>query len=417
MPTITNLNPASGPTSGGNQVVVTGTGLASTTSVHFGASAVSFVGVSNTQVNAFAPPGAGTVQVNVTTVAGTSNSLPYTYVPAPILTSLNPTSGPAAGGSTVVLAGTNFSNVTTVRFGANAAAFTVVSSTQIVAVAPAGSGTVPVTVTTLSGTSNSVSYTYVPTPVVTSISPEQGPLPGGNTVTLTGSGFTGAVAVTFGAVAAASFTVVDSSHITVTVPGGNQPGPVQVTVTTMSGTSNGVSYFHLVQPAVVAVAPNQGPLSGGDTVTITGGGFTGASAVVFGATSAGSFTVVSDNQITAVAPAGTGAVQVTVTTPGGVSSTSASSAYTYLSGPTVSGLTPNQGPTAGGNAVTLSGANPTFATAVRFGATPAPFTVVSGTQIVAQAPPGAAGPVAVTVTTPGGTSAGVTYTYVAAPGS
>jgi hypothetical protein len=50
--------------------------------------------------------------------------------------------------------------------------------------------------------------------------------------------------------------------------------------------------------------------------------------------------------------------------------------------------------------VTLTGTNLTFTTAVQFGSTLAPFTVLSNTQIIAQAPPSAAGPVSVTVTTP-----------------
>ena len=74
--------------------------------------------------------------------------------------------------------------------------------------------------------------------------------------------------------------------------------------------------------------------------------------------------------------------------------------------PTVTGVSPNTGPTAGGTSVTITGTNFTGATAVKFGGTAA--TVVHGQQRhldhrdVAGA---AAGTVDVTVTTPGGTSA------------
>ncbi|MCQ8830789.1 IPT/TIG domain-containing protein [Streptomyces malaysiensis] len=65
----------------------------------------------------------------------------------------------------------------------------------------------------------------------------------------------------------------------------------------------------------------------------------------------------------------------------------------------------------GGSAPCLTGV-----TAVTFGSTPAlSFTVVSATQITAVAPPGPAGPAQITVTTPGGTSNGVTYFYVGVP--
>ena len=64
-------------------------------------------------------------------------------------------------------------------------------------------------------------------------------------------------------------------------------------------------------------------------MTITGTGFTGATAVDFGTTPATNFTVVSDTTITADSPAGTGTVDVTVTTPAGTSATSAADQFTY----------------------------------------------------------------------------------------
>jgi LPXTG-motif cell wall-anchored protein len=60
------------------------------------------------------------------------------------------------------------------------------------------------------------------------------------------------------------------------------------------------------------VDPGHGPSGGGTTVTITGSCFTGATSVLFGTTPARSFTVVNDTTITAVTPAGTGTVNVTV---------------------------------------------------------------------------------------------------------
>lgn len=416
-PVITSLNPTNGPAGGGNSVLIAGSGLVGAISVHFGAASAVFAVNSNSQITAIAPPGTGTVSVTVTTSSGTSNGLPYSYgTSAPTLVSVSPTSGPASGGNIVTLTGTGFVNITAVHFGANLAAFTVVSTTQINAVAPAGTGTVSVNVTNAAGTSNALPYTYTPAPVITAITPSRGPLSGGNTVTLTGANFTGATAVTFGSTPASSFTVVSGATISAVVPGGNPPGPVQVTVTTSSGTSNGFSYFYIAPPTVSAVTPNQGPTAGGTAVTLVGSGFTDATGVRFGATPASSFTIVSDNQIKATAPPGSGLVQVVVTTAGGSSTATAASAYTYLLAPILSGLTPAQGPESGGNPVELTGANLTFATQVRFGAVPAPFEVLSDTEIVATAPFGGSGAVPVTVTTPGGTSAGVTYTFLAAPG-
>jgi len=155
-------------------------------------------------------------------------------------------------------------------------------------------------------------------------------------------------------------------------------------------------------------------------VTITGANFTGATAVKFGATAATTFTVNTATQITATAPAGSaGTVDVTVTTAGGTSATSAADQYTYAAAPTVTAISPTAGPTAGGTVVTITGTNFTGATAVKFGATAATtFTVNTATQITVTAPAGSAGVVDVTVTTAGGTSATSAadqYTYVAAP--
>jgi hypothetical protein len=66
-------------------------------------------------------------------------------------------------------------------------------------------------------------------------------------------------------------------------------------------------------------------------VTLSGSGFTGASAVDFGSTPASSFTVNNDGSITAVDPAGTGTVDVTVVGPFGTSATSAADQFTYAS--------------------------------------------------------------------------------------
>jgi len=87
--------------------------------------------------------------------------------------------------------------------------------------------------------------------------------------------------------------------------------------------------------------------------------------------------------------------------------------------PTVTAVSPNSGPPAGGTIVTVTGTNFTGATSVHFGANLAsPFTVDSATQITATAPAGASGAVDVTVTTGGGTSPtsqADQYTYIMTP--
>ena len=74
-------------------------------------------------------------------------------------------------------------------------------------------------------------------------------------------------------------------------------------------------------PAVTGVSPPSGSTAGGSTVTITGTGLAGATAVRFGAAAA-AITAGSGTQITVTSPPGTGRVAITVTTPAGTSQTS-----------------------------------------------------------------------------------------------
>ncbi len=83
-------------------------------------------------------------------------------------------------------------------------------------------------------------------------------------------------------------------------------------------------------PAVTMVSPNTGTTMGGDTVEITGSGFTGVTAVDFGSVPAASFNFNSDTSITATSPAGTsGSVDVTVITPSGTSAVGPSDQFAY----------------------------------------------------------------------------------------
>jgi CSLREA domain-containing protein len=179
---------------------------------------------------------------------------------------------------------------------------------------------------------NSSSFDIYSAPTVTNVSPASGPAAGGTTVTITGTGFTTVNWVHFGPIVTPGFTIVSDTEITTTAPAYTGT-TVDVTVNTLGGTSATSAadqFTYLVIPTVTSVSPSSGLTAGGTSVTITGTGFTGASAVKFGTSAATSFTVVSTTQITATSPAGTGTVDVTVTTPGGTSATSAADQFTYL---------------------------------------------------------------------------------------
>ncbi|MFR9750027.1 IPT/TIG domain-containing protein [Nocardia sp. 004] len=303
---------------------------------------------------------------------------------APVLTSLDPSSGPQAGGNTVQIAGSGFTGAgpLTVTFGATATTFTIVSDTRINAIAPPGTGTVEVTVAALlDGTSNALPYTYggsgllfitdagfpghvysvpqtggTPTLLSTSLNLPIGlvqvgdllylcefgagrvstvPIIGGTpTVLVTGLSLPRGITVSDD-----TLFIADSGTgqvVSAPITGTATPTVLATSPTGVSGITDGsptqsviaLSAPALAAPALTSLNPSFGPPSGGNTVQIAGSGFTGAGplTVTFGAT-ATTFTIVSDTQINAIAPPGTGTVDVTVTAL--LHSTSNPLPYTY----------------------------------------------------------------------------------------
>ena len=169
-------------------------------------------------------------------------------------------------------------------------------------------------------------------------------------------------------------------------------------------------------PYITSVAPATGPVEGGTVVTIKGGNLEHLITLDFGSTPASEVRSDTATTIKAVVPAGAiGTVNVTVTTPEGMSTVDSASHFTYGTPPSVTSISPSEGPDAGGTMVTITGADLEEATAVKFGASNAQsFGVQPGGTILAVAPPGS-GTVGVTVTTPYGTSsvgAGDHYSWV-----
>jgi hypothetical protein len=178
-----------------------------------------------------------------------------------------------------------------------------------------------------------VSAQEVLAPGIGSVSPSAGPAAGGTSVTITGHDCSGATAVSFGAAPAQRFTVTSDDSITAVAPAA-VAGTIDVTVTTAGGrspTSIGDHFTSVPRPAVTSVSPTRGQRAGGAVVTITGHDFTGATAVNFGGHPARGFGIVSDTLITAVAPAArAGAVDITVTTTGGQSTTAPADRFTFV---------------------------------------------------------------------------------------
>jgi hypothetical protein len=94
-------------------------------------------------------------------------------------------------------------------------------------------------------------------------------------------------------------------------------------------------------PAVTGISPNTGPAAGGTQVTISGSNLS-AGTVAFGATSA-TGVVCTASSCTATAPAGSGTVDVRVTTTGGTSAIVSADQFTYQAPPGPANLIPDPG--------------------------------------------------------------------------
>jgi hypothetical protein len=174
-------------------------------------------------------------------------------VTGPTLSGISPSSGPTGGGGYVAISGTGLNDpagLSSVTFGSTAAtSLKVLSAGELIAVAPSGTaGASTVTVKFADGLSATTSFTYLAVPTVTAVSPTSGTTAGGTSVTLTGTGFTGATQVWFGSALATSVTVNSSTSITAVSP--PQAGATNIKVvapggTSATGTGNAYTYTGL----------------------------------------------------------------------------------------------------------------------------------------------------------------------------
>jgi formylglycine-generating enzyme required for sulfatase activity len=164
---IASVSPATGPTTGGTTITITGRGF-NCGSIVFVSGGTGFysgyvydINVVNDRTIVFTlPPGnAGTCSIGVMDRLTTGWSYRYDsftyFVPAPVVTTISPLVGPVSGGTPVMIKGANLMNATAVSIGGvPASSFAVVDSGTVTAVTPPGlAGTASVSVTTPGGTS------------------------------------------------------------------------------------------------------------------------------------------------------------------------------------------------------------------------------------------------------------------------
>lgn len=344
-----NVNAGSGgriPIGTSGQLVIGGAGLDNVTTVRVpgtGVEVESFTSGSpitltvTLSADASAQPGPRTLEVERASgeVAVLTAGIDV-VTPSPTISRVSPTTLLATGGTNVTIDGTGFAQGSQVIIGGQlATGVTFGSSTQISCVAPVSPGTsaaVDVVVVRPDGEEarllGAVSYEVAPAP--TSIDPAIGPISGGTTHVIQGSGFGTPITVSFNG-AQAEVLSVTSTEVRVRLPA-NEPGTISVSVTAggKTGALSGFTYVDGSAPVVDSLSPTSGPLAGGTAVTLSGSGFDSDAQVRFGGTLATSSGTTS-TQLSVLTPAVSSGstVEVRVTNPStGLSTLAGTFTYT-----------------------------------------------------------------------------------------
>ena len=424
-PTLDDVQPTSGPTTGGQPVLYTGTG--------FGAEPIGFLGYKPLREAALTPQGklsgksppnvAGLADAAVTRADGFSAVLQAAYgftSPTPAPTKAFPTAGPLSGGTTVALSGTGFAVGADVFVGGVAATqVNVAADTVLTFVTPPGAveGLADVEVRNPDGKFGVLpsAFDYVdtsftsPPPVPQVLLPNGGPYQGGTTLVVYGTGFQVGALVLFGGKPGEVHLVSAAGDFaTVTTPDGFV-GPVDVTVINPDGQAGTLAAgfrYKVVpnpMPSLLGITPKSGPEAGGTALIFTGSNVTGGGVGLVGYRPVSSWTVLNSAIATGTSvKAPPGAADVVVTTGQGLSA-KLTGGYTYVGAPKIDSFDPAIGAVAGGTVVHIAGANFSAQAKVEIGGQPAASVqVLSEFVITIQTPPAPPGPAQVKVTNPDG---------------
>jgi uncharacterized membrane protein len=323
-PVLESLSPATGPATPGTTITLTGVHLTGTTSVTVGGAATTNVQVvSDTTVTArTAALPIGPCDVILTTPGGTATLVGgYVSVPRPNLDSVSPDSGSTVGGTTVTLTGSNLLGTSAVRIGTTSATdVQVVSENTVTArTPPIAAGVYSVSLSAVGGTATLAgAFAVDEPPRLTAVLPRSGPMSGGTFITLTGSNLLSANSVRIGGVLATDVTVVDASTVTALVPPGAL-GARDVSVSTQYGfASLAAAFTYISSPTITSTAPSGGATVGGTTVTVSGTGLLGTTALYVGGLPATNLQVISSSLVRAVTPPlSVGVYDITVSGSGG----------------------------------------------------------------------------------------------------
>jgi hypothetical protein len=237
-------------------------------------------------------------------------------------------------------------------------------------------------------------FGYAPQPIVTSVAPDNGPVAGGNAVTINGTNFQPGASVTFGSAPATGVTFISSTQLTAVAPA-DSPGSVNVRVSTQGGPSASANrnLYAYGPPMNISFPPTSGIT--GSRVTISGTAFAPGMVVQFGTLKSTGVKFLSGTQLTATVPNGDPGPSPITVSDGQGSATSTSQFTPTLS---VTGFSPSRG--APGTVVTIYGLGFNGNSVAAFNGTPAATTFTSPTRLQATIPADAtSGRITITNTT------------------
>lgn len=438
-PSLTSINPNTGIQGGTVPVTIFGANLAGGSLSVGGGIGIRGVTSTATQITAtLIIPETGTVgpvSVSVSTPGGFSNFLLFTVTPpAASLTSINPSSGSQGTSLPVTIYGSNLSGVALAAIPGITVSNVVTTPNQVNAVfniapnAPAG----PVNVSVNSGgsSSNTIPFTItLPRPTLTSISPASGTPGSSVSVTLTGTNLSGASVTAGGSIAVVGVTSSATQvNATFVIPAGGPTGAVSVSAITSAGSSNAVSFSissGAAPPTLTSLNPGSLAQGASTNVVIGGTNFTSGAIVRPADSNGGALTVsnvavLNSNQIAAIFTVANGASRrllFTVITSGGQTDPLIFDVLAANPGPSLTGIVPNNAAVGTAVSVTLSGSNLAGASIGAIAGVTVSSVVASASQVSAVftiAGNAAAGPRAVTITTPSGNSNSVAFAVTAA---
>ncbi|WP_164928855.1 IPT/TIG domain-containing protein [Gloeobacter violaceus] len=193
------------------------------------------------------------------------------------ITSFSPTSGPI--GTAVVINGSGFSNVSSVKVGGGNVGFTRNSSTQVTATTNSNAKTGPISIQTSNGllTSSSTFTVTVNNPTISSFSPISGPPD--TKVVIQGTYFNNVQSVKIGSIYL-NFVRDSETQLTTTTKTGNVSG--KVTVTTTGGSAVSSASFTSDPPSITSFTPTNGTAYPATDVTIKGINLLNITSIGFG---------------------------------------------------------------------------------------------------------------------------------------